>query len=134
MKFCIEGTYFNKKTFPSLNDYIHQLGTSPHAGGRMKKEYMFIACNAIRRSLKRQRAKGAVILHYSFYEPKKGNKRDVMNIFAFADKVIEDALQQCEVIPNDSPRIVLNTTHRFFYSDRPRIEVEIEEVENESFL
>ena len=71
-----------------------------------------------------------MILHYKFYEPQKGQKRDYMNIFSFADKVIEDALQKCGVIKDDDPRYVKNTTHEFFYTDgTPRIEVSIEEID-----
>lgn len=129
MKFVIKGAYYGDKTFPSLNDYIHQLGTNPKAGGRMKKEYSMIACNAIRLGLKRFQTTKPVILHYRFYEPLKGQKRDVMNVFSFADKVIEDSLIRCGVIQNDSPQFVKNTTHEFYYADEPRIEVEIEELD-----
>ena len=72
----------------------------------MKKEYSMIACNAIRLGLKRFQTNKPVILHYRFYEPLKGQKRDVMNIFSFADKVIEDSLIRCGVIQNDSPQFV----------------------------
>lgn len=38
MKFVIKGSYYGDKTFPSLNDYIHQLGTNPKAGGTVSKD------------------------------------------------------------------------------------------------
>ena len=124
--FSIKGNYFKEKTFPGLNEYIAALGTNPRKGGRMKAEYEMIACNAIRRELKRWKTEKPVILHYKFYEPQKGQ----MNIFSFADKVIEDALQKCGVIKDDDPRYVKNTTHEFFYTDgTPRIEVSIEEID-----
>ena len=128
--FSIKGNYFKEKTFPGLNEYIAALGTNPRKGGRMKAEYEMIACNAIRRELKRWKTEKPVILHYKFYEPQKGQKRDYMNIFSFADKVIEDALQKCGVIKDDDPRYVKNTTREFFYTDgTPRIEVSIEEID-----
>lgn len=127
MKFTIHGAFYGDKCFPSLNDYLAEMGKNPQAGGRMKRDYKIIASNAIRRGLGRQKPKGAVILHYIFYEPKKGQKRDRMNVFAFADKVIEDALQDCKVIPDDGPDIVENTTHVFLYGE-PAIDVEIEEL------
>lgn len=128
--FVIKGKYHKEKTFPGLNEYIAALGTNPRKGGRMKVEYEMIACNAIRRELKRWKTEKPVILHYKFYEPQKGQKRDYMNIFSFADKVIEDALQKCGVIKDDDPRYVKNTTHEFFYTDTtPRIEVVIEEID-----
>ncbi|MCG4597398.1 hypothetical protein [Sellimonas intestinalis] len=50
-----------------------------------------------------------------------------MNVFSFADKVIEDALQRTGVIPNDDPEHIANTTHEFEYtSGVPSIKVEIE--------
>lgn len=128
MKFVIAGTFYKDRTFPGLNEYIAELGRNPRAGGQIKRDYMIVASNAIRRDLKRYKTSQPVILHYKFYEPKKGQKRDVMNIFSFADKVIEDAIVKCGVIPDDDPVHVVNTTHKFFYSDNPRIEVEIEEV------
>ena len=52
-----------------------------------------------------------------------------MNIFSLADKVIQDALQQCKVIPDDGPDWVKNTTHEFYYTDKePWVEVVIEEL------
>lgn len=128
-KFMIRGLYYKDRTFPGLNEYIAELGRNPRAGGRIKKEYMMIACNAIRRDLGRFCTDRPVILHYTFYEPKKGVKRDVMNVFSFADKVIEDALVKCKVLPDDNPKYVRNTTHIFLYSDSPGIEVGIEEID-----
>lgn len=132
MKFVISGLFYKDRTFPGLNEYIAELGKNPKAGGRLKKDYMIISCNAIRRDLKRIKTDKPVILHYAFYEPRKGRKRDVMNVFSFADKVIEDALVQCGIIPDDNPTYVVNTTHKFFYADYPRIEVEIEEINCDS--
>ena len=132
MMFKIEGRYWkNEKTFPSLNDYIHELGRNPKAGGQMKRKYEKIACDAIRALCRGQKCKGVVTFHYRYYEPEKGARRDHMNIHAFADKVIQDALQKCGVIENDSPRYVDGSkiTHKFFYTNGvPRIEVEIEEL------
>lgn len=132
MKFKIEGRYWkNEKTFPSLNDYIHELGKNPKAGGQMKKKYENIACNALRASRLSKKYTGVITLHYKYYEPEKGAKRDHMNIHAFADKVIQDAMQKCGIIQNDSPKYVDGSriTHEFFYTQgTPRIEVEVEEL------
>lgn len=95
----------------------------------MKKDCDKIACACIRHDLKRYKAQCPVILHYHFVEPKKGKKRDYMNIFAFADKVIEDSLKNCGVIKDDGPEYVLNTTHTFEYTTgQPAIYIAIEEV------
>ncbi len=128
--FTIKGCFCGDKTFPSLNQYIAELGRNPKAGGRYKRQFVMVACNAIRRDLKRWKTKKPVILHYTFAEPKKGAKRDYGNIFGCADKFIQDALRDCEVIPDDNPKYVRNFTHEFIYTDgEPYIRVEIEELE-----
>lgn len=112
-----------------MNDYLAEIGKNPKAGGRMKKDYMWVCIAAIRKYLRGWKVtKPPIIIHYRFYERNKGVKRDVMNIFSYADKVFEDALQSCGTIENDNPAWVENTTHHFFWvDDDPRIEIEIEE-------
>lgn len=128
-RFTIKGKYFKDKCFPSLNDYLHENGRSYLAGGRMKDKCMNVAIASIRRDLRGVKPKPPVILHYRFFEPEKGQKRDVMNIFAMADKCIEDALVKTKTLEDDNPKFVKNTTHDFYYTnDTPSIEVEIEEV------
>ena len=130
-KITIRGKYHGERTMPSLNDYLAEIGRNPKAGGKMKSDYMKITINAIRRCLKGFKVtKPPVILHYRFFELSKGKRRDVMNIFAFTDKVVEDALTDCGVIENDNPDWVANTTHEFTWidaKDEPYIEVIIEE-------
>lgn len=128
--FTIRGAFCGDKCFPSLNQYIAELGRNPRCGAKLKKQYVMIATNAIRRDLGRYKTTNPVILHYVFGEPKKGAKRDFGNVFSLADKFIEDALRDCRVIPDDNPRFVKNFTHEFLYTDGvPFIRVEIEEVE-----
>lgn len=128
--FTIRGAFCGDKTFPSLNNYLAEIGRNPKAGGRYKKQYVMVATNAIRRDLKRWKTDKPIILHYTFAEPEKGAKRDRGNIFGLADKFIEDALRDCGVIPDDNPKYVVNFTHDFVYTDgEPWIMVEIEEVE-----
>lgn len=128
--FTIRGAFCGDKTFPSLNNYLAEIGRNPKAGGRYKKQYVMVATNAIRRDLKRWKTDKPIILHYTFAEPKKGAKRDRGNIFGLADKFIEDALRDCGVIPDDNPKYVVNFTHDFIYTTgEPWIRVEIEEVE-----
>ena len=104
----IKGRFFGDKTLPSLNNYLSEVGRNPKAGGRLKRQYVMIATNAIRRDAKRDRG----------------------NIFGLADKFIEDALRDCGTIPDDDPKHVLNFTHDFIYTDgEPYIRVEIEEVD-----
>lgn len=128
--FTIQGAFCGDKCFPSLNQYIAELGRNPKCGGRYKQQYVRIATTFIRRDLKRFKTTNPVILHYTFAEPRKGAKRDYGNIFSLADKFIQDALRDCKVIPDDNPKYVKNFTHEFIYTDgEPFIRVEIEEVE-----
>lgn len=128
-KIVIEGEYYGNRTLPSLNDYLAEIGKNPRAGGKMKKDSMWICIAAIRKYLKGWKVeRPPIVIHYRFYERDKGVKRDVMNIFSYTDKVFEDALQSCKVISNDNPAWVENTTHEFFWINGiPRIEIEIEE-------
>lgn len=127
--FTIRGSFCGDKTFPSLNQYLSEIGRNPKSGGRYKKQYVMIAVNAIRRDLKGFKTVKPVILHYTFAEPQKGKKRDYGNVFGLADKFIEDALRDCKVIPDDNPEYVKNFTHDFIYTDGvPYIRVEIEEL------
>ena len=130
-KVVVRGRFYGDKTFPSLNNYLAEIGRNPRAGGRMKRDYMMICSSAIRVQLKGWKAQRPIILHYIYFEPSKGQKRDVGNIHDMFDKVFEDSLQQCGVIPNDDPAHVVNMTHDFYYTDdEPYIEVYIEELEN----
>lgn len=129
--FKIRGCYYGDKTLPSLNDYIHEIGRNPKNAGTMKKQYMAIVINAIRRDLRHFKATKPVLLHYVFCEPNKGQKRDYGNIFSCADKFIEDALVICKIIPDDNPNYVKGFSHTFIYTNgEPYISVEIEEVDS----
>ena len=47
-KFTVRGCHYGEKTFPSLNNYIAELGKNPLAGGRMKRKYMDIVIKSIK--------------------------------------------------------------------------------------
>lgn len=38
--FTIKGRFFGDKTFPSLNNYLAEVGRNPKAGGRLKRQYV----------------------------------------------------------------------------------------------
>jgi hypothetical protein len=126
----IFGLYYGSKTFPSLNNLLADYGCNPHKGNNTKQYFQTICMNEIRTQLRKYKAIKPVILHYYFYEPRKGKIRDRMNIYAFADKCFEDGLVRCGVLHDDNPKYLLNTTHDFFVTDdMPGFEVYIEEVE-----
>lgn len=118
-----------KGVFPSLNEYLAEEAKHPKKGGAIKRKYMEIAAWEIRSQLKRYHTDHMVILHYHFYE--QNMKRDKDNVFSFASKSIQDALQVCKVINNDGWKNIENFTHDFFLDrDNPRIEVWIEEIKD----
>ena len=51
--FTIRGAFCGDKCFPSLNQYIAELGRNPRCGAKYKKQYVMIATNAIRRDMGR---------------------------------------------------------------------------------
>lgn len=130
VKFIIKGAFYGDKTLPSLNDYLNELGRNPLKGGEMKRKYMNIIIRCVRADLRQFSTKDKVVINYRFFEPNSGQIRDVMNIFSLTDKFVEDALVKLKVLPDDSPKYVVNTTHEFTYTNgTPFIEVEIEELE-----
>lgn len=122
--FTIEGT------MPSLNEYLAETGRRPQIGGKLKREYKNMAIQYMRLTeFRYYQAFKPIVIHYVFYEPNK--KRDHDNVFAFASKCIQDALQDCDIIPNDGWEQIINFTHDFYLDrENPRIEVYIEEIED----
>ena len=114
---------------PSLNEYIAEAGKNPKAGARIKRENKYLALQYMRLGdFRYWEASGPIIIHYVFYEPNR--KRDHDNVFAFASKCIQDALQEGGFIKNDGWADILNFTHDFYLdTNYPRIEVYIEEIE-----
>ena len=129
IKFIIKGAYYGDKCFPGLNDLLHEAERHPKAYNTMKQQYQMIAVNAIRRNLRGFKAQCLVIPHYTFCEPKKGNKRDYDNIAAAGRKIINDALTKTGTIKDDSPKYLGYGTNTFIYDDKPFIEVLLETVE-----
>lgn len=131
-KVVIAGNYYDSKTMPSLNNLLSEYGKHPKAGNTLKRKFQRICNDEIRLQLPGYQVKHPVILHYRYFEPRDGHYRDFPNIHGFCSKVFCDALQDCQVIPNDNPRYLLNETHDFFYLPEkwgePYIEIYIEEV------
>ena len=128
-KVTIRGKNFGDRTLPSLNDYLAEIGKHPQAGGKFKDKYSKTLISSIRRCLRGWKVTNPpVILHYKFYELKKGHRRDVSNIFSLCAKFFEDALQKTGTIENDNPDWIENFTTEFHWiDDEPYIEIEIEE-------
>ena len=126
--FIIKGAHYKEKCFPSLNDLLLEAERHPMAYNKMKKDYEFIATNAIRRYLRGWKSEGRVILHIQWGEPKKGKIRDYDNIVSAGRKIINDALVKTKTIVDDNPNYLGYGTNEFVYVDTPFIRVEIEEI------
>lgn len=126
--------YADMETTPidDLMAKANETARHPQMGAKMKRDYQMIVCNAIRTQLPRLTITNPIIIHYNFYEPDK--QRDKGNIFSFADKVFQDALQKCGVIKNDGWKEIDNFTHDFYVDKKnPRIEIFLEEIEKGPF-
>lgn len=128
-KITIRGCYYGNRTLPSLNDYLNETGKNPKAGGRFKSDFQKPIISSIRRCLRGWKVTNPpVILHYKYYEHKKGKRRDISNIHALCAKFAEDAMQMTGVIENDNPDWIIGFTADFYWiEDEPYIEIEIEE-------
>ena len=70
-----------------------------------------------------------MFMHYTWYEPNR--KRDNDNIAAGGRKIIQDALVSCGYIKNDGWHDSVGFSDSFRVDKQePRIEVEIEEVDD----
>lgn len=132
-KFIITGCYWRNtgKCFPSLNDMLAEAERHPRCYAKLKRDLTYVAVNSIRRDLKGYKAKGVVIPHYIFVEPKTGQKRDYDNISAAARKIINDALVKTKTIVDDNPNYLMFGTSEFKYGNIPSIEVALEEIDDE---
>lgn len=126
--FKICGAWWKEKTFPGLNDLLHEAERHPMAYNRAKKQYETIAINAIRVGLGKWKPKGVVVPHYFFCEPKKGMKRDYDNIAAAGRKIINDALVKSGYLKDDSPTYLEYGDNTFVYDDVPYIKVYLEDL------
>lgn len=129
--FIISGSYYGDKCLPSLNDMLHEAQRNPKAYNKMKRDYEYVAINAIRRFLKGWKSEVKIIPHYTFGEPNKGQIRDYDNIVAAARKIINDAMVKTNTIVDDKPEYLGYGTNEFVYVDIPFIKVDLEEIKNE---
>jgi len=110
---------------PGLNGIISADRSHWSVGAKLKRESLEAVMWYIR-AAGLKRIDKPVIIHYRFYE--ENRLRDVGNVRAGADKVIEDALVKCGVLPDDGQKWVRNIVPWFGVDKgNPRIEVELKE-------
>ena len=112
-----------------LNEYTRACRANRYKGSKMKSEDQeYVGWQIKGARLKPH--KGAVKIHYTFYEKpaRNGAMRDKSNISGFGVKVIEDALQEHGIIKNDNWEYMDEFWCTFIrVKDNPRIEVEIKD-------
>lgn len=128
-RFTIDGT------MPNMNDFIQaertqfrsRTGKFMTKGSQLKKRWQKTAVTFIRKDLKGTKVNTPIDIHYHYFEPNK--RRDKGNIHGFAQKIIEDALQEAGTIPNDGWNEIRNFSTEFDVDKaNPRIEVVLKEV------
>ena len=110
-----------------LNSYTKANRANRYAGAKMKKDMEDLISWCINSQLKGIHFNGTVEISFTWVEPNR--KRDLDNI-AFAKKFILDALVKNGIIESDGWKGVCGFTDSFKVDkERPRVEVEIREVE-----
>ena len=110
---------------PGLNEIISADRAHAQVGARLKRETLDMVSLCIR-TQRLKPVEKPIEIHYRFYEPNR--RRDVGNVLAGADKVIEDALVKCGILPDDGQKWVRNIVPWFGVDkENPRIEVELKE-------
>ena len=115
-------------TLPGLNEIINENRRNYHAGAKLKKEAQYLVTVCAKKTLKRWQASKPVFMAYTWYEPNR--KRDKDNICAGGRKIIQDALVEAGYLHGDGWHDIVGFSDTFRVDKKdPRIEVEIEEVE-----
>ena len=117
-----------KAKLPSLNEYIAACRANRYKGASFKRDVEEIICW----SIKAAQVKGTLAptnkpCYVSFHWHERTYKRDCDNI-ASAKKYILDALQKCEIIPNDNQRYIRGFADTFTKDTEDFVIVELKEV------
>lgn len=122
MKLVIKGR------FEGLNEYINACRRNPHEGAKMKnRDEQTVLWFA---KLQLRKIKSPCRMQYTWYE--RNRKRDMDNVSSYGRKVIQDALVHGGYLSGDGWNHIIGFSDEFRVDKKePRIEVEIEEVQNE---
>lgn len=111
---------------PSLNNYINACRRNAYAGGKFKSETDAICALFIKRAGIPQ-IKNPITIDFEWHESTQ--KRDLDNIAGYGHKTILDALVNCGVLKDDSPKYVKGFTDRFLKDKKSYVVVTIKEQE-----
>lgn len=115
---------------PSYNEYIAACRIKGQAGARFKAKDENAVVSYLRFKHKLKPISKPVYMRYRWYEANK--KRDLDNISSYGRKIIQDALVKSRVLRNDGWDHITGFSDEFFIDKKhPRIEIDIEEIEND---
>ena len=115
---------FPERRLPGLNDYTRVNRRNKYQANELKQDTEELICWQIMRT---PHTDVQVDVRFDWYEPR--DSRDHDNV-SFAQKFLLDAMVECEVIPDDSPKYVRHITHTFHTdSEHPRVVVTLTAVE-----
>lgn len=109
---------------PCMNDLIAANRLNKYAGAGVKKKTQRQIILILQPQVQGQRFTEKVNIRIEYYE--KDMRRDEDNVMSAA-KFILDALQDMDLIPNDSRKYVHLTQEVFTDRDNPRIEIKVNE-------
>lgn len=110
---------------PSLNQYIDACRRNYHAGGVFKKNTDRV-CAIYILAAKIKPVKNPVMIEFEWHE--ENQKRDLDNVAGYGHKTILDALVNCNIIKDDSPKYVKGFTDKFVKDKKAFVIVTIKEV------
>lgn len=115
---------------PGLNEYVSAERTNRYKAASVKRQTEQRITYAIKAQARGVHFHKPVVMRYRWYEPNR--KRDKDNV-AFAKKFVQDALVKSGVLENDGWKNIDHFTDEFFVdAQNPRVEVDIEEVDEDA--
>lgn len=118
-----------KGVLTDLNQFIKEIARNRYVGGKIKKEETERVYWECKEQKIKPITKFPIKIIYNWYS--KNKRKDIDNV-AFSKKFINDGLVMAEIIPDDSRKYIKGFSDNFFIDkDFPRVELTLEEKENE---
>lgn len=105
-----EYTFTIDAQLPSLNNYINACRRNAYAGGNFKRQTDQLCAIYIKQA-RLPEMKKPIIISFEWHESTQ--KRDLDNIAGYGHKTILDALVNCRVLKDDSPKYVKGLSDNF---------------------
>lgn len=113
---------------PGMNEAFEAARTNRHIEAKTRHDFENFIILCSKRCLNGWKPKGPVVLHYTFVEPNR--RRDKDNVAGYAMKLIQDSLVKAGYLVGDGWAYIENFTFSWAVDkSRPRVEVDIEEVQ-----